>query len=510
MAGVQRNQLPSVHDEDFVNAVEEDVQCSICHLPLREPVQTRCGHRFCKECLEEHFTRQEVQDQNQDVFPDKATERKIISFAIKCPRKGCEWTGELSNKEEREITQTTFDVISPVPSSVEETITPRYLEDSGLELELSPQVSYVPVKSSDFEGKDDFMDYSGIIVGESKVMPDESSPPRDAATLRASSRQRFRSDSKPSSEPSSSRVESPVPVEDTGGIVEIPRGIVQKRVALFNRGEIDALNEKIGFLGRQPKTEATELETQSLLERKDREMKILNEDVPFLEQELAEVEQERNEMQTRLAKATQERNSLENQVAELQELVRYQEEFYSFRIKELVDDAEMPISTLKAKISLLKRACKEKDELVDKLCEEIRELRHFIATSALDDMSKIRSYGYSPENFVELSAQWEQERKITKRDPESFEPSPPGQKAKRFVALFDYDPYKSPACEHPELELKLKEGNFLTVFGDMDINGCFEADVNGVRGLVPSLYMTEVEDDNDSDLALEEHLSRST
>ncbi|KAL9958373.1 hypothetical protein ACROYT_G035379 [Oculina patagonica] len=62
----------------------------------------------------------------------------------------------------------------------------------------------------------------------------------------------------------------------------------------------------------------------------------------------------------------------------------------------LADDAEMQIPTLKAKISLLKRACKEKDELVDKLSEEIRELRHYIATSALDDMSKIRSYGYSP------------------------------------------------------------------------------------------------------------------
>ena len=60
------------------------------------------------------------------------------------------------------------------------------------------------------------------------------------------------------------------------------------------------------------------------------------------------------------------------------------------------------------------------------------------------------------------------------------------------MALFDYDPYKSPACEHPELELKLKEGDFLTVFGDMDINGYFEADVNGVRGLVPSLYVEEV------------------
>ncbi|XP_078358377.1 uncharacterized protein LOC144643107 isoform X2 [Oculina patagonica] len=858
------------------------------------------------------------------------------------------------------------DVISPVPSSVEETITPRvrstvasevrYLGDSRLELELSPRVSYIPVKSSDFEGKDDFMDYPGI-VGESVGMPSyhenardsdelisepqlmssrrdldsymddidqriqdlryidregqlftedrdgdrprtetsdlvgfdsdddgdlpplpessppplpfepppdlpdssppvfddalevllrsESSPPRDAATLRASSRQRFRSDSKPSSELSvpSSRVESPVPVEETtlmlesepselGGMypeqeplsssvrrptglgstkpldsttkappqvlpkpkrillqkrqpgplnqpmvsyvdsnasppltsqwsrdeedgVIPPRGIVQNRAASINRGEIDALNEKIGFLERQlqnkenlirsMKTEATELETQSLLERKDREMKILDEDVAFLKQEnqkkerelltkigemnkknyeieqwkaeannserqrqrmeaaymnlqnqlkslqgaelklaelqtkysgmekqnfelsekvkklerterefkkleqniqllqaqvqemdiveqdrnhlvekmktvenqrddllrkgrvveserndflrnnklmemqkddlenrcailqktnttlnsrLAELEQdlkvaqtkmhdsqhernflqvqldkmdkERNEMQTRLAITTQERNSLENQVAELQDLnrdhVKLEDGFHSLRIKlaesnRQKDDAEMQIPTLKAKISLLKRACKEKDELVDKLSEEIRELRHSIATSALDDMSKIRSYGYSPKNFVKLSAQREQERKIAKRHPEdlveerlqsrlekqsprrspkSFEPSPPGtKKAKRFVALFDYDPYKSPACEHPELELKLKEGDFLTVFGDMDINGYFEADVNGVRGLVPSLYVEEVEDDNDADLALEEYLSRS-
>ena len=57
MAEAARNQLPSGYDEDFVNAVEEDFQCLICHLPLKEPVQTRCGHRFCKECLEEYFGR---------------------------------------------------------------------------------------------------------------------------------------------------------------------------------------------------------------------------------------------------------------------------------------------------------------------------------------------------------------------------------------------------------------------------------------------------------------------
>ena len=93
---------------------------------------------------------------------------------------------------------------------------------------------------------------------------------------------------------------------------------------------------------------------------------------------------------------------------------------------------------------------------------------------------------------------------------QAFAPSPPGtKKAKRFVALFDYDPDKSPAFEHPELELKLKEGDFLTVFGDMDSNGYFEADVNGERGLVPSLYVDEIEDDSDSEVGLEELLSRS-
>ena len=61
MAEASRSQLPSGFDADFVNAVEEDLQCSICHLPLKEPVLTRCGHRFCKECVEEHFRRWEVE-----------------------------------------------------------------------------------------------------------------------------------------------------------------------------------------------------------------------------------------------------------------------------------------------------------------------------------------------------------------------------------------------------------------------------------------------------------------
>ena len=36
---------------------------------------------------------------SKDIFPDKATERKILSLAIKCPNGGCEWIGGLRIKK---------------------------------------------------------------------------------------------------------------------------------------------------------------------------------------------------------------------------------------------------------------------------------------------------------------------------------------------------------------------------------------------------------------------------
>ena len=58
MAEVGRNHsIPSGHDEDYVNPPDEDFHCVICQLPSKEPVLTSCGHRFCKQCLEEYFRR---------------------------------------------------------------------------------------------------------------------------------------------------------------------------------------------------------------------------------------------------------------------------------------------------------------------------------------------------------------------------------------------------------------------------------------------------------------------
>ena len=45
------------YDEEFINAIEDDLQCTICHLPLKHPMLTKCGHRCCKKCLDEHFKR---------------------------------------------------------------------------------------------------------------------------------------------------------------------------------------------------------------------------------------------------------------------------------------------------------------------------------------------------------------------------------------------------------------------------------------------------------------------
>ena len=49
--------VPSGHDEQFVVQPDEDLHCIICFLPSKEPVLTRCGHRFCRQCLEEYMRR---------------------------------------------------------------------------------------------------------------------------------------------------------------------------------------------------------------------------------------------------------------------------------------------------------------------------------------------------------------------------------------------------------------------------------------------------------------------
>ena len=45
----------SDYDDDFLKAVDQDCQYPICHLPLREPFQTRYDHRYFKECIDDRI-----------------------------------------------------------------------------------------------------------------------------------------------------------------------------------------------------------------------------------------------------------------------------------------------------------------------------------------------------------------------------------------------------------------------------------------------------------------------
>ncbi|XP_015778038.1 PREDICTED: TNF receptor-associated factor 4-like [Acropora digitifera] len=112
------------YDDEFVNKVEDDLICPICHLPLKKAVQTmQCGHRFCKACIDSHFASQKTAGEStscpndrirlnreQDIHNDKAADRKILSYTIKCPNR-CQWTGELRAKENH-LTSCPNEVIS--------------------------------------------------------------------------------------------------------------------------------------------------------------------------------------------------------------------------------------------------------------------------------------------------------------------------------------------------------------------------------------------------------------
>ena len=81
MAEAEANSLLGGYDEDFVNVVEQDEwNCSICQLPLKEAVQTGvCGHRFCRQCLDGHFMRLAFQNCEIMLLGSTVVERKRLS-----------------------------------------------------------------------------------------------------------------------------------------------------------------------------------------------------------------------------------------------------------------------------------------------------------------------------------------------------------------------------------------------------------------------------------------------
>ncbi|XP_071945294.1 uncharacterized protein [Antedon mediterranea] len=61
-------------------------------------------------------------------------------------------------------------------------------------------------------------------------------------------------------------------------------------------------------------------------------------------------------------------------------------------------------------------------------------------------------------------------------------------------AIFDYDPSVLSPNPDIENELTFQQGDFITVYGEMDEDGFFMGELNGERGLVPSNFLEEASD----------------
>lgn len=63
---------------------------------------------------------------------------------------------------------------------------------------------------------------------------------------------------------------------------------------------------------------------------------------------------------------------------------------------------------------------------------------------------------------------------------------------KRKIALYDYDPTELSPNVDSEVELSFKTGDLVTIYGDMDDDGFYMGELGGMRGLVPSNFLTDI------------------
>lgn len=55
MAEAAREEYGGYSGFTFVDKVSDALNCPICLCPMRDTVQTACGHRFCRSCLLQTF-----------------------------------------------------------------------------------------------------------------------------------------------------------------------------------------------------------------------------------------------------------------------------------------------------------------------------------------------------------------------------------------------------------------------------------------------------------------------
>lgn len=96
--------------------VDDKFVCNYCSKILKDPVQSFCGHRFCRACIEgvaqkgsENRCKQcenegvtddySLLNENQ-MFPDNAVKREMSSLNVQCINPSCNWHGKFRGYED--------------------------------------------------------------------------------------------------------------------------------------------------------------------------------------------------------------------------------------------------------------------------------------------------------------------------------------------------------------------------------------------------------------------------
>ena len=87
----------------------ETLQCPVCFEIVLEPIQTSCGHLFCKKCVEGIAICPVCRKQFTSM-PDHFNSRRARSLRVKCPftANGCKWVGDLGDVGDHEAARCKF------------------------------------------------------------------------------------------------------------------------------------------------------------------------------------------------------------------------------------------------------------------------------------------------------------------------------------------------------------------------------------------------------------------
>ncbi|KAL3858376.1 hypothetical protein ACJMK2_012967, partial [Sinanodonta woodiana] len=119
----------------------------------------------------------------------------------------------------------------------------------------------------------------------------------------------------------------------------------------------------------------------------------------------------------------------------------------------------------------------EDPELQEQLLKETQENGGFInsyMSARFQSVSSINSNG------VHLSP-----------NPRQLLVIPDEHPARKMIALYDYDPQELSPNVDADVELAFKTGDIIIIYGEMDDDGFFQGELNGMRGLVPSNFLQE-------------------